>query len=182
LTYEVPEGWANADDRTHYYTLLKADSYTEATPFNCLDCPDGVWIGANPVAITLDCTEAPDDTVGTSAQELADWIRAHPGLDVTEGPELSVDGRRTFVLDVAGSEGYADACRDPDLDLTFTPIFSHPGYTHGIRTGDRSRMLLVEIDAERAKLIAVDSFDPGNLEAVVAETQPIIESIRLTPP
>lgn len=182
LTYTVPAGWANGDDRTHFYTLLRAADYIDTDPFDCLDCPDGLWIGAYPRVNLLACSDEPDETVGTSAQALADWVRAHPGLEVTDGPSISVDGRPTIVLDIAGSETYADACLDPEHGVTYVPLFSHPGYNFGIRTGDRHRLLLVEIDADTAMLIGVDSFDSADLDALIVETQPIIDSIRLTAP
>lgn len=182
MTYTVPDGWANADDRTHFYTILRAEDYVAADPFNCLDCPDGLWIGANPEAVQLNCIEETDETVGTSAQALADWVREHPGLEVTDGPAISVDGRSTIVLDILAPESYADPCHDPEYDVTHVPMFAHPGYQFGIRTGDRHRLMLVEVDSDSAMLVGVDSLDPADLDTVIADTQPIIESIRLTPP
>lgn len=178
MTYTVPDGWANADDRTHFYTLLRADQYVEEAPFNCLDCPDGMWIGAQPRASLTDCTDAPDESVGTSADDLAAWIRAHPGLEVTDGDEVAVDGRPTIVLDIVAPES-DDACVDPVDNVGFVPLFSHPGYDYGIRTGDRHRLLLVEIDSDSAMLIGIDSFDPNGLDALIEETSSIIESIEL---
>lgn len=186
MVYEVPDGWANADDRTHFYTLLKADAYTDARPFECLDCPDGVWIGANPAAATMDCAEEADQTVGTSAEALADWVRAHPGLQVTA--DFANQGRAgsgftsKTTLDIEASESYGGACEDPENGVSHVPLFAHPGYVYGIRTGDRVRLILVEIDADSAMLIGIDSFDPDDLESVIEDTQPIIDSIRLTPP
>ena len=181
MTYTVPDGWANADDRTHFYTLLRADDYVEEAPFNCHDCPDGLWIGAQPRASLTNCTDAPDESVGTSAEALADWIRAHPGLEITDGDAVAVDGRPTIALDIVAPDS-DDACVDPAEDARHVPLFSHPGYDYGIRIGDRIRLLLVEIDADSAMLIGIDSFDPADIDALVAETQPIIETIRLTAP
>jgi hypothetical protein len=180
MTYTVPDGWANADDRTHLYTILRGSDYAESDPANCLDCPDGLWIGAQPRA-SLDCSNSPDAGVGTSVEALAAWIRAHPGLDVTEGDVVSVDGRPTIVLDIAAPES-ADACAFPEDDATGVTLFTHVGYDYGIRTGDRHRLLLVEIDADSAMLIGIDSFDPDDLEALIEETRPIVESIRLSAP
>lgn len=181
MTYTVPDGWANADDRTHFYTLLRADQYVEEAPFNCLDCPDGIWIGAQPRASLQDCSDASDESVGTSAEALAAWVRAHPGLAVADGDAVTVAGRSTIVLDIVAPQG-DDACVDPVDNVSFVPLFSHPGYDYGIRVGDRHRLLLVEIDADSAMLIGIDSFDPGDLDALIAETLSIIESIELTAP
>lgn len=182
MAYQVPDGWANADDRTHFYTLVRADAYDEDYVDDCRDCPDALWIGASPQATTLDCSEDPDAAVGTSAEALAEWLRGHPGLEVTDGPAAEVDGRPTIVLDVAGSESYVDSCLDPSHDVTHIPLFTHPGYTLGIRTGDRHRVMVVEIDADTAMVIDIDSLDQADLPALVAETQPIIDSMRLTAP
>lgn len=183
LTYEVPDGWANADDRTHFYTLTRAGAYQESGVMGCLDCPDNIWLGANPRAVRMDCSEeVADEAIGASAEALADWIRANPGLQIIEGPAITVDGRQTFVLDIMASEDYADACVDPELDRSLVPLFTHPGYTYAIGTGDRHRLLLVEIDADTAMLIGIDTLDPADIDAFAVEIQPIVDSISLTAP
>jgi len=183
LTYEVPDGWANADDRTHLYTLMRASAYQEGGSLDCIDCPDSIWLSANPRAVSIDCSEeVADEAIGSSADALAGWVRGHPGLVVSEGPAISVDGRQTFVLDIMAPEEYADACVDPELDRSFVPLFTHPGYTWGLGTGDRHRLILVEIDADTTMLIGIDSLDPADIDALAAEVQPILDSVRLTAP
>ena len=182
LSYEVPDGWANADDRAHFYTLVRASLYDEGG-INCHDCPDSIYLGAHPRAGRMDCIEEADKAIGASAGALAEWIRAHPGLEVSERPTTTVDGREAFVLDITAAAEYSDACVDSEAeDATFVPLFTHPGYSWGIRTGDRQRLILVEIDADTAMLIGIDSLDPANLDALIEETQPIIDSLRLTEP
>ena len=182
LTYEVPEGWANADDRTHFYTLVRASMYDEGG-INCHDCPDSIYLGAHPRAGRMDCIEEADESIGASAGALAEWIRAHPGLEVSERPTTTVDGREAFVLDITASAEYSDACVDSEAeDATFVGLFTHPGYSWGIRTGDRQRLILVEVDPETAMLIGIDTLDPASLDAFIEETQPIIDSLRLTEP
>lgn len=183
LTYDVPDGWANADDRTHFYTLTRASAYQDGGVLDCLECPDSVWLNANPRAPSMDCSEeVMDEAIGASAEALADWIRAHPGLRVSDGPTITVDGRQAFVLDITAPEGYADACFDPELDMSLVPLFTHPGYTYAIGTGDQHRLILVEIDPDTAMLIGIDTLDPADIDAFAAEVQPILDSIELTAP
>lgn len=187
VTYEVPEGWANADDYPHLYTLMRANAYREGGSLSCIDCPDSIWLGANPRAVDIGCSEeVADEAIGSSAEALAGWIRAHPGLElvsehVNQGrPGSGITGK--YVLDVTVSESYADVCIDPELDRSFVPLFTHPGYTYGIGTGDQHRLILVEIDAETAMLIGIDTLDPADIESFADEVQPILDSIRLTAP
>lgn len=183
MTYEIPDGWANADDRTHFYTLMRASAHQESGVLDCLDCPDSIWLSATPRAIGMDCTEeAADEAIGASAEALADWIRAHPGLEVSEGPAITVDGRQAFVLDIMAPEGYADACVDSELDMSLVGLFTHPGYTYAIGTGDQHRLILVEIDPDTAMLIGIDTLDPADIDAFAAEVQPILDSIELAAP
>ena len=187
LTYEVPDGWANADDRRHFYTLMRANAYDEDGSLSCIDCPDSIWLSANPRAARMDCSEeVADETIGSSAGALAEWVRAHPGLELV-GEHVN-QGRpgsgitTTYTLDVVASESYADACVDPEFDRAFVPLFTHPGYSFGIGTGDRHRLILVEIDADTAMLIGIDTLDPTDIEAFAEEVQPILDSITLTAP
>jgi hypothetical protein len=62
------------------------------------------------------------------------------------------------------------------------PLITHPGYSWGIETGDRQRLILVEIDADTAMLIGIDTLDPGDIDTLAAEIQPILDSIGLTAP
>jgi hypothetical protein len=180
LRYEVPDGWANADDRRHFYTLMRASAYQEGDAWS--DGTDAISLGTNPRANRMDCSEEADESIGTSAEALAGWIRAHPGLEVSEGPAISVDGRQTFILDIMAPEEFPDACVDAEADISFVPLFTHPGYSWGIGTGDQQRLILVEIDADAAMLIGIDTLDPGDIDAFVDEVQPILDSIGLTPP
>ena len=182
LSYEVPSGWANAHDWIDVHTLVRAEGYDDESSDGCLDCPDGIWIGAAPSVVAPGCEDEADPEVGTSVAAIAEWLRGNPGLQVSDGPAISVDGRPTVVLDIVAVEDFADACQDPAFDVTHVPLFTNGAYDFGIRTGDRHRLFMVEIDAETAMLIGIDSLDPGELDAVIAETQPIIESIRLTAP
>ena len=183
LTFGVQDGWANAVDASHQYVLARASDYDAAYTGSCHDCPDTIALHANPRASRMDCVEELDEAVGASADALADWIRAHPGLQVDERPTVSVDGRQGFVLDITTTEEYADACVDAEAEsATFVPLFTHPGYSWGIRTGDRQRLILVELDADTAMLIGIDTLDPATLDAFVEETQPIIDSLRLAEP
>jgi hypothetical protein len=180
VRYEVPDGWANADDRRHFYTLMRASAYQKGDDWS--DGADAISLSANPRANRMDCSEEADESIGTSAEALAGWIRAHPGLQVSEGPAISVDGRQTFVLDIMAAEEFADACVDAEADISFVPLITHPGYSWGIETGDRQRLILVEIDADTAMLIGIDTLDPGDIDTLAAEIQPILDSIGLTAP
>ena len=180
LRYEVPHGWANADDRRHFYTLMRASAYQEGDGW--FDGTDAIFLSANPRANGMHCSEEPDEAIGASADALVNWIRAHPGLQVSDGPAITVDGRQTFVLDVMPSEGFVGVCVDAEADVSFVPLFTHPGYSWGIKTGERQRLILVEIDADTAMLIGISSLDPADIDTLAAEVQPIMDSIRLTAP
>jgi hypothetical protein len=183
LTYSVQDGWANTVDASHQYVLGRASDYDADYTLSCHDCPDSIDLRADPRAGRMACVDEPDEAVGVSANALADWIRAHPGLQVDERPSITVDGRQAFVLDITATEDYAGACVDSEAqDATFVPLFTHPGYSWGIRTEDRQRLILVEVDADSAMLIGIDSLDPANLDAFIEETQSIIDSLRLTEP
>ena len=183
LTYTVQDGWANTVDASHHYALGRASDYDADYTLDCHDCPDSIDLRADPRAGRMECVEEPDEAVGASADALADWIRVHPGLQVDERPTINVDGRQAFVLDITAIEGYAGACVDSEAEgATFVPLFTHPGYSWGIRTGDRQRLILVELDADRAMLIGIDSRDPANLDAFIEETQPIVDSLGLSEP
>jgi hypothetical protein len=175
LSYTVPDGWANNDDWPSMYGLMRAASYAAGGVNQGEVAPDTITLLARPSAASLaNCAEDPEPGVGTDSEALASWIRTHPGLTVTEGADLVIDGIQAAVLDVAVRDEWSETC---DLETPFTaaPVFVGD-YHWAVAKGDRMRVVLLDLPGGTTVAITVDPEDPATFEGLVAETLPIIES------
>jgi hypothetical protein len=175
LTYTLPEGWANSDDWPSMYTLMRASSYAAGGVNDGQVAPDTITLLARPSAASLDnCAEEPEPGVGTDRAALAGWIRSHPGLTVTERPDIAVDGLPATVFDLALKEDWTETC-DEQKPFVAAPVFIGD-YHWALGTGDRMRVILLDLPSGTTVAITVDPEDPATFDALNAETMPIVES------
>jgi hypothetical protein len=175
LTYTVPDGWANNDDWPSMYGFMRASSYAAGGVNEGQVAPDTLTLLARPSAASLDnCKDEPEPGVGTDRAALAAWIRSHPGLAVTERPDIVVDGRPATVLDLAVRDDWTETC-DPASPFIAAPIFIGE-YHWALADGDRMRVVLFDLSTGTTVAITVDPEDPATFDALNAETMPIIES------
>ena len=179
LTYEIPEGWVNADDRTDFYSLLTGEGAADYTD-PCIECPDGLWLGRAPNAAAGGCAGEPDASVGTSAAELAAWLRSHPSFDVVDRPPVTVGGRAAIVLDVSVADG-ATTC-EVEGERIVELVASQEGYSWGLSPSDRQRVMFIDLDESVTLTLSIDPLEAADLEALAAEVAPIIASMRFTEP
>jgi hypothetical protein len=175
LTYTVPDGWANSDDWPSMYTLMRAASYAAGGVNDGQIAPDTITSLARPSAASLDnCAEEPEPGVGTDRAALAGWIRSHPGLTVTERPDIAVDGLPATVFDLALKEGWTETC-DEQKPFVAAPLLIGD-YHWALGTGDRMRVILVDLPSGTTVAVSIDPEDPATFDSLVAETMPIVES------
>jgi hypothetical protein len=175
LTYTVPDGWANNDDWPSMYGFMRASPYAAGGVNEGVVVPDTVTLLARAAAASLDnCKEEAEPGVGTDRAALAAWIRGHPGLVVTEQPDVVVDGLSGSVLDLAVRDDWTETC-DVQNPFVAAPIFVGD-YHWALAKGDRMRVILFDLPSGTTVAITVDPEDPATFDALNAETMPIIES------
>ena len=175
LTFTVPDGWANNDDWPSMYGFMRASSYASGGVNEGQTAPDTFTLLARPSAASLDnCADAAEPGVDGDVQSLAAWIRAHPGLVVTEQPDIAVDGLTGTVLDLAVRDDWAETCDEQDPFIA-APVFVGD-YHWAVAKGDRLRVILLSVPAGATVAITVDPEDPAAFDSLNAETLPIIES------
>jgi hypothetical protein len=176
LTYTVPDGWANNDDWPSMYGLMRASSYAAGGVNEGQVAPDTVTLLARPSAASLDnCAEVAEPGVGTNRAAIAAWILAHPGLVVTPRPDITLDGLRASVLDLAVRDDWTETC-DAKNPFVAAPVLIGD-YHWALGKGDRMRIILVDLPAGTTVAISIDPEDPATFDSLVAETMPIVESL-----
>jgi hypothetical protein len=176
IRYTVPGGWANSADWPDHYALMRAASYAAGDSGSGAVAPDAITVLARPTAARLnsDCPEESEPGIGTTRAELGAWILAHPGLVVTQQPDVTVDGLPATVLDLAVADDWTETC-DPNAPFVAAPVF-FGGYHWALAQNDRMRVVLLDLPSGTTTAIVIDVQNPSSFETLVTETMPIVES------
>jgi hypothetical protein len=184
LTYSVPEGWAAYSDWPDVYGLTPTDEY-EASPVgpDCYDCAgdrDTVTVLAHPGAATEDCLEDGNvPGVGLGAQDLADWLVGHRGLIASPPESRTIGGNTAISLMIEGRSDWTGTCDEAE-PFVAVPIFfaTGGGYHWALPIGERYQITLIDLGGGDTVAVVVDSADDAQLEDLVAEAAPIIDSFE----
>jgi hypothetical protein len=176
LRYTVPAGWANEADWPDHYGLMRAESYSAGESGDGAVAPDEITLLVRPGAARLhsECSEENEPGIGTTRADLSGWILGHPGLVVTQQPDVTIDGLEATVLDLAVADDWIETC-DPGAPFVAAPVF-FGGYHWALAKNDRMRVILLDLPSGTSTAIVIDVQNPSTFETLVTETMPIVES------
>jgi hypothetical protein len=181
MAFTVPSGWAAYTDFPNSFGLTPADQYSAFDGQDCYDCSgdrDTITILGNPGAATEDCLETNVPGIGSAAQDLVDWLVAHPGLVTSEPEAVTVGGLPAISILIEGSEDWTGTC-DPENPFVAVPIFYRQDSWHwALDVGMRYHITLVDLGDGNTVAIVLDAGDDEGLEAFVESARPIIESFQ----
>jgi hypothetical protein len=199
FSFEVPDGWASAEENLSSYELTTAEGYSELVSRGRSGAADAIRIAAQPVALQPyrdpDCAIAMDGDAERATVGLADWLRGHPGLVVAGQSDVTIDGHPGIVLDldIAPASGSLESCLE---GVPLVPLFAN-GAAFGpdgawfddmvygdhwvaeIGGGptDPVRVILLDLDGDPL-VILIDSFAPADQAAFVGRAMPVVESFE----
>jgi hypothetical protein len=165
LTFTVPAGWANLEDRQGIFTLLP------------LDIPgDAIVVFGKPQATGNDGRII--SGADNSAAGLAASIRDRPDLDVSSRT-TTVGGVDAYQLDIAIRPGTVAKARGCEVNVCVM-VASGRGvtwdYTLGLAGTERQRIYLVDM-AGATMLIIADSLDGATFADITSVADPIVASM-----
>jgi hypothetical protein len=170
VTYTVPAGWTNPEDRASYFLLQPAG--TDIT---------GIHFVRDAVAASQDqtCPATPEPGVGTTASELVAWIGERPGLTVSDPSPVTTGGLRGFVIDVGIVDGWLASCPFAS-GLPTVPLLvsSEPGFRWVVAGSERLRLYVLDVPAGGTVIVDVDAFDGSLFNELVIAASPIIASLE----
>lgn len=175
ITFTVPAGWENRDDLATYLSL---------NPFG----NDAVGIhffkDPPPMSQATGCPSATEVAVGTSSADLVKWIRARPGLTVTQPAIATIDGLPATAIDIRIIGGWTDSCPFAN-GIPTVPLFYRPGsdgYRWVIAGSERLRLYFVDVPGAGLVVVDVDAFDGGQFDALAELAKPIVASVKIARP
>lgn len=167
LTFTVPAGWNNPWDKRGSFELWTPGWSDE------WDDPDdpGIYLFDHPgLSVLRDvrplegCSDGVYATVGTSANEIATWVAAHPGIAAGAPSPVEIGGLSGYQLDVSIAETW-QSCPIDGAPAT-VPLFDHislirhRGYT-------TMRLIVLDLPDGRNVLIEIDGKQVGAAMPVV---------------
>jgi hypothetical protein len=182
MAFTVPSGWAAYTDFPDVFGLTPADQYAAFDGEDCYDCPgdrDTITVLGAPGAATEDCGEETNvPGIGFGAQDLVDWLAAHPGLVTSEPEEATIGGLSATSLLIEASEDWTGTCDEED-PFAAVPIFYHQDSWHwALNVGQRYHITLVDLGGGDTVAIVADTADDADLDAFVETARPIVESFE----
>ena len=174
--YIVPVGWANSADGPDHYAFMRAGPYEAGETGGGAVTPDSFTLLVRPGAARLHsgCSEEAEPGIGNTRADLAAWLRGHPGLVVTEQPDVTIDGNPATVLDLGVADAWTETCNEA-APFVAAPVF-FSGYHWALAKNDRMRVILVDLPSGTTAAIVIDVESPSTFEALIDETMPIVES------
>ena len=138
---------------------------------------DGIAIYRRPVAAPPDGGPVPVSGVGTTAHVLADWLSTRPQLVSTKPKRVTVGGLPGFELDFHLSSNAGFLCGLPCVNLLNSGD-NVDNFQYGIEGPWSVRATLIDVPGGPTVMVAVDGPSGLAFDRLLAEAQPIIESLR----
>jgi hypothetical protein len=145
--------------------------------------PDGLYFLHDPAIASQDCEETEERGVGRTVDDLVAWLRAAPGLDVSEPTPVTVGGFEGVQLDLRIDPAWKRPCffseKKPVVPLIFNGA-KLGGYNLSIVEGQALRWYILETD-DGVLLLDLED-DPGGLPhgALLETGTEIVDSLTFS--
>ena len=185
LSYVADGGWANTLDVRGQLDLSYATGGQYTYP-DGLTFHDGISIFRRPVA-ELTTSQAPDASVGTTANDLAQWLVAHPGLEATAPTPMTIGGATGFrlTLTVPAGTNATDHCAtdhgEPRCASLFLSADPAATYGFGLVGPEIADVFLLDTPSGDTVMVVIDDVDGVDQPQLEAAAMPIVSSLSFSP-
>ena len=176
LRLAVPDGWLLSEDRTATLYLTPLDAGWVRMPDGSVAF-DAVQLFRRPAAGPPDGGTDLVPGIGTTARQLAEYLRTRPQLNASPMESVTVDGRPGYQVDFSLSSSAGVMCGVACVNL-LNDGDGETDYQFGVLAPWRTRAILVDAPDGSAVLIALIDADGEDFERFLAEAKPIVDSIR----
>jgi hypothetical protein len=176
VSYTVPAGWVNAEDRTGDFRLSRP-----IDPVN-----SGIYMFRDVVPHSQDesCPETAAPGVERTPEAFADWLSTLPGLVTTAPRAIEVGGLSGFMVDLSVDPAWTHTCpysQGTPMVSTFTDSDPAPGYDWNVGAGGQARYVFLQQPDGRSLLLDIETSDKAAWDGLLAEAMPIVESLQFNP-
>ena len=186
IRYIVPGGWINTLDERGQFDLRYAAggqyTYPDGSTFH-----DGISIFRRPVAESA-TSRVPLDGIGTTADDLAQWLVAHADLVASDATPTTIGGvagdRLTLSLP-NGPRASPDHCTtdhgEPRCESLFLSGDPAAGFGFGLVGPEVAVVYLLDLPRGDTVMVVIDDTDGLDQPGLEAAALPIVESLSFSP-
>ncbi|WP_181035111.1 LamG domain-containing protein [Arthrobacter sp. B0490] len=179
LSYTVPRGWQNGEDLPGNVLLSRPE-----------DQGAGIWGGSyigiyQNIRAAAPCGEVAQPGVGTSADELAEWYRNTPGLQVMDDTPVITGGLSGVALDLTVDDQWRSECPLAG-SIHAVPILIGGGVSdlhHVLGAPLQMRLYLLDWNGGNVAIEVTAVLDQHDLSTYLNHTGagPIVDSFAFAP-
>ena len=185
VRYTVADGWANSADNVGQLDLRYAAGgeyeYPDGITFH-----DGISIFRQPIAKSM-TTQEPLDGVGTTANDLAQWLLGHESLNATVPTPVTVGGASGYRMTLSvptGARTTPDQCTDhgvPRCVSLFLSADPEATYGFGLVGPETVVVYLLDTPSGDTVMVVIDDVDGVDQPGLEAAALPVVNSLVFTP-
>ncbi len=175
FTFQTPDGWINGRDIPRTYEMETNSGL--AYPIEVL--------AKIAIADPVGCVRSPKSGVGSSVQDIVNYVRSLPALVTTEPVPADVGGYHGQTIDFTVGSSWKQFC--PVLDPTnpYVPMLTDTGAPPerliGYTTDERVRWTVLDVGGQTVIVEIVGPPAQSQFDSAVAADQQIIDSFKFTP-
>lgn len=173
---DLPAGWVLVEDEFATLHLSPIEAGWGRQGDGLVNF-DGISLYRHPVAGPPDGGALPVSGVGTTARELADWLSTRPQLVSTKPKQVTIGGLPGYELDfhLSSNAGFLCGVACVNLLNSGDDVLN---FQYGLEGPWHVRATLVDLPGGPTVMVAVDGPSGRAFDRLLAEAQPIIESLR----
>ena len=186
LTFTIPDGWATAGDVPNVFSLTPAADYAQETkdgPAPGAIHEVDVFAAPRLPVQGARCDASPDERAPHSVADLVAHLTHDRALTVDQLQTTTVAGLPATVLDVKLASTWAGQCQEVGIASTYFAGSFGSGsgsadYSLGVATGERQRLMLVDLGRGDVVAIVIDSSSSARFDALLDAATPIVQSFQ----
>lgn len=165
FTYTVPQDWTFSGEGARYFGW---------------DASDGshLILLSNVVANAPDCSDRPQQGVGTSSDAITSWLSADPALDATTPRPVRLGAATGSYVDIQLAErGIRKNCPNGLGLVVGVTGLPRPGWSIG--GSDKVRLYVLDLPSGDTVTIVVDTYSQASgFRYSIEQATPVVESFR----
>jgi len=164
FTYTLPLGWSFDSADPGWMSLNPPPAMERGTSF---------YVFSNMRATLPDCSDQPNQSVGSSSEAMTRWFSRHPALDATSPRPITLPGASGGWVDFKLAAGWDQSTCPHGLPLIMNPHGESWGFEHNT---DMMRFYVLDLPDGNTVTIVVDVRHASNFQDVIGQVAPVVES------
>ena len=164
FTYALPPGWSFDGADPGWLSLNPPPAIESGTSF---------YVLSNMRATRPDCSNQPNQSVGSSSEAMTRWFSRHPALEATSPRPITLPGASGSWVDLKLAAGWDQSTCPHGLPLIMNPHGEGWGFEHNT---DEMRFYVLDLPDGNTVTIVVDVQHAKDFNNVIDQAAPVVKS------